>query len=83
MTPPRIFVQFDPEAECFNLMAESYNQVVPAGPRLFRGPPHPAVRFTHESLSQAEADARAMRTYLAGIGDTKSESKKKARAKGA
>jgi hypothetical protein len=82
MRVPRIFVQFDLDTESYDLMCESHNRTMPAGPRLFRAPPHPRVQFHHASLTEAEKDAREMRTYLAGIGNNKSESKRKIRAKG-
>lgn len=72
---PRITVQFDPEAESFDLMAESHNRTVPAGPRLFRGPPHPKISFQHPTQSAAERDARVLRDYLASLAPKISKTK--------
>lgn len=38
-----------------------------AGPRLFRAPPHPDVKFQHETMAEAERDAATIRAYLARL----------------
>lgn len=64
-TPPLISISEDLDSGELTLMATSYGQTMPAGPRLFRGYPHPGVRFTHSEYAAAERDAAALRTYLA------------------
>lgn len=78
---PRIFTQFDTESGEFDLMCESYGRTVPAGPRLFRAPPHPRIKFHHETMADAETDAEKMRTYLRNISDRR-PSKQKSRQVG-
>lgn len=46
------------------LMATSYHQAAPAGERLFRGHPHPVIRFEHTDAASAEKDAGTLRQYL-------------------
>lgn len=77
--PPRIFIQLDADSGEFDLMCESYGRSAPAGPRLFRAPPHPAIKFHHDTMAGAEQDAAAMRTYLQDISNrapTKGKSRK-------
>ena len=38
---------------------------MPAGPRLFRAPPHPAIKWEHDTMESAQADAATLRAYLA------------------
>jgi hypothetical protein len=76
---PRIFIQLDTDSGEFDLMCESHGRVAPAGPRLFRAPPHPRIKFHHETMADAEVDAQQMRTYLGHItkrSPSKSESRK-------
>lgn len=53
------------DMDAYTLLCESYHAVVPAGPRLFRTFPRPAVKFSHPSLADAETDAEKLRQYLA------------------
>lgn len=62
-----ITTAFDAEALAFRLYVTSYGRTAPAGPRLFRAPPHPRVRWVHDTQEAAEADAATLRTYLAGL----------------
>lgn len=39
----------------------------PCGPRIFRGPPHPRVKFRHATQQEAETDAELIRKYLAAL----------------
>lgn len=64
MSTPRIYVEFDADEGNFALMCESHSRTAPAGPRLFRAPPHPRISFRHETIHDAEHDARALREYL-------------------
>lgn len=65
---PSISTTFD-LATCEHvLMATSYGRAAEAGPRLFRAPPHPDIKFRHDSLTDAERDADKLRAYFAGLG---------------
>lgn len=74
---PRIFTQFDVDTDTHVLMCESHGAAVPAGPRLFRAPPHPRIKFQHETHATAEADAQAMRQYLAQTSTKTTKSKQR------
>lgn len=50
--------------EC-RLMATSFGMTAPAGPRLFRAPPHPDIQFTHSDPESAERDAEKLRAHMA------------------
>lgn len=39
----------------------------PAGQRLFRAQPHPAIEFNHPTIEQAEIDAAKLRLYLESL----------------
>lgn len=64
-TPPVITVAFDLDSGSYDLMATSHRRTAPAGERLFRGYPHPEVRFSHDSEEAALRDAATLRSYLA------------------
>lgn len=61
---PLISVLYDADTGPWSIYATSYNDMRPAGERLFRAPPHPAIRFSHESKEAAEADAGKLREYV-------------------
>lgn len=63
--PPVITVQFDLDSDEFVLMATSHARTQPAGERLFRAQPWPAVSWRHATAEAAERDAEAVRKYLA------------------
>lgn len=63
---PIISTSFSLDDGRYHLMCASYGTVAPAGPRLFRSPPHPRIQFVHDSAEQAEHDAQLLREYLAG-----------------
>ncbi len=72
----KIFVEMDEDFR-FRIMADCGRMSpAPAGPRIFRGPPHPEVAFVHDSPDAAEEDARKIRVYLTGL-PKKPASKKK------
>lgn len=64
-TVPEITVSHDLDSGEFTLCASSYGQVMPAGERLFRGYPHPEIRFSHTTEDSANRDAATLRAYLA------------------
>ena len=80
MTRPLITIEHDMDNEVFNLMVTSYARTTPAGPRLFRSPPHPPISFSHSTREAAQTDAGKLQAYLDGL---PTPAKKKSRAKGA
>lgn len=81
--PLTITVSQDCDTGLFELYATSYGRTTPAGPRLFRDPPHPDIRFSHETNEAADKDAATLRQYLEGLGQRKGPSKKALRKLGA
>lgn len=76
----RIYVELD-ESDLYRLMCDDGRMSPqPCGPRLFRAPPHPQMKFTHDDPESAETDARKLRVYLAGLTEKKT---KKRTAEGA
>ncbi len=74
----KIFTEFDLDTERYVLMADCGRMAAtPAGPRLFRGPPHPVIQFNHTTPEAAEADAVKLRAYLAGLNSKKPSKKEK------
>lgn len=80
---PIITVIFDEDSGLWELYCTSYGRSQPAGPRLFRAPPHPDIRFQHETHEAAAKDAATLRQYLEGLGQRKGPSKAKLRKLGA
>ncbi len=73
-----IFVELN-EAEQYQLMcSDGCMAPAPCGPRLFRAPPHPDIQFSHPTIDAAEADARKLRVYLAGLSQKKVSKKRTA-----
>ncbi len=68
---PTISIQLDLDSCQYELMCESYSRIAPAGPRIFRAPPHPDVKFRHDTLSAAQTDAQKIRDYLSNLGTRK------------
>ncbi len=61
----------------FVLMATSYGQTTPAGPRLFRAPPHPDIRFSNfDTLEEAQKDAGKLQAYIAAAWSDQPRKKK-------
>lgn len=47
------------------IYADSYGVIAAAGPRLFRAPPHPNIKFGYyNERIEAEKDAQKLRAYL-------------------
>ena len=64
----KITVVYDMDEDRHILMAEDgMMRPMPAGPRLFRAPPHPDIAFSHTDPAKAERDAGKLRAYLAGL----------------
>ncbi len=71
-----LFLQFDMDRDHWDIMVESPGmRPMPAGPRLFRGPPHPDVEFAHARKGDAQAAIVLLNQYFATIqkGPTKKE----------
>ncbi len=64
MTAPTITVLSDLDSGYHTLMADSYGMTAAAGPRLFRKEPWPRIKFQHEELNLAQADAKILQDYI-------------------
>lgn len=64
---PEVSVCFDADACTFVLLCTSHGHTALAGPRHFRAPPHPDIKFAHDSQAGAEADAAILRDYLSKL----------------
>ncbi len=64
MTPPTISISTDFESGLHHLIAESYGYSAAAGPRLFRREPFPQIKFQHDDLDLAQADAKTLQDYI-------------------
>lgn len=64
---PTISVLFDADTEQFRIYCTSHGHTAVCGPRIFRAAPFPSILWTHDSQEQAEADAKTLRDYLAGL----------------
>lgn len=63
-----LYLQFDLESEHWEIMCEdSRMRPMPAGPRLFRAPPHPDVKFRHLDRDGAERALVALQKYFSGL----------------
>jgi hypothetical protein len=78
---PVITVSEDFDTGEFILLSTAYNMTAPAGPRLFRAPPWPEIRFRHDSREQAEKDAAALQQYVEAVWPKRTESKAALRKK--
>lgn len=72
-TPPlHILVRFDADTGTHDLYAhDGCMAPMPAGPRIFRAPPLPDIKFSHELRADAEKDAATLRKYLAALPERK------------
>ncbi len=80
---PTISVAYDLDTGLHEIIAMSYGRASPAGPRLFRAPPHPEIRWSHDTPEAAEADAQKLRAYLDSLTQRKGPSKAALRKLGA
>lgn len=63
-----ISIAHNEDTDQFDLMvSDGRMRAMPAGPRIFRAPPHPDVAFAHDTKKQAEGAADAVRKYLSTI----------------
>lgn len=75
-----VFLEYDMEdGEWVIMVRDGAMRAMPAGPRIFRAPPHPRVRFKHETKHAAELDAGLIREYFANLKLGKSPTKKELR----
>ncbi len=78
-----ITIEQDFDTDRYVLMADCGRMsAMPAGPRLFRGPPHPLIQFSHATLAEAEQDAATLRRYLDAL-PARKQTKKEIREVGA
>lgn len=82
MTKPTITILEDLDSGEFLLMATSYGQTMPAGPRLFRAPPHPDIKFTHADHAVATNHMMKLQQYINDCWPKKAMSKAKMRRGG-
>ncbi len=80
-TPPIISVESANDR--YSLVATSYGQTMPAGPRLFRAPPWPDIAFEHDNEAAASHDAGLLQRYLDEVHAKRGPSRKAVRAAGA
>lgn len=74
--PMTLFLQFDLETEHWEIMCEdSRMRAMPAGPRLFRAPPHPDVAFRHLDKQGAEGAMNTLNRYFAQLPEKKQTKK--------
>lgn len=68
----KLFIQFDLDTEHWEIMCEdSRMRAMPAGPRLYKAPPHPDVEFRHLERQGAERAIATLEKYFAGLSDRK------------
>lgn len=79
MIEPPVISVFQSAADLFYLVATSYERTMPAGPRLFRGAPHPDIKFTHTMASEAQKHASMLQEYINDRWGDKMPSKAKLR----
>lgn len=80
---PTISVSQDLDSGDWKLYATSYNMTAPAGPRLFRAPPHPDIRWAHTSEESATADAAKLQAYIDKEAKKRQPTKRQVRNAGA
>lgn len=71
------------ETDLYELQVTAYGSTDPAGPRLFRSPPHPDIQFTHVTAEAAQKDADTLQRYLDAYAAKKKPSKAAVRKAGA
>lgn len=74
------FTELNLDTDRWVLMCSEHGFTAPCGPRLFRAPPHPDIRFIHETEEAAMRDLDTLRKYWEGLPQQR---KKKSTARGA
>ncbi len=74
--PPEILIELNADTDLYEIVVRSHGRTAPFGPRIFRAPPHPAVKATHPTLAAAEVDAQKIRDYLGALPKDKSQKRK-------
>lgn len=72
---PNISVAEELDTGEFILLATSYGMTEVAGPRLFKAPPHPDIKFRHTDERAANHDADLLQQYIREYWPKKAESK--------
>lgn len=64
-----VFIEYDSDRDRYDLMVTGNGMgPIPAGPRIFRAPPHPDVTFTHDTMAEAKIAQDKIEKYFAGLG---------------
>ena len=60
-----VTIEYDFETDRYHLMvSDGRMNPMPAGPRLFRAPPFPDIRWSHDALEAAKMDAGKLQKYM-------------------
>lgn len=78
----KISVTYDFDTDQHILMVTAYGSTDPAGPRLFRSPPHPDIQFSHSTEQAAKDAASKLQAYLDACAAKKKPSKAQIRKQG-
>lgn len=63
-----LYPQYDMDTGMYEIwVSDERMRPMPAGPRIFRAPPLPDVKFCHEDMSSAQKDCRTIMTYLSTL----------------
>jgi hypothetical protein len=60
-------IQYDDDYERYEIVVTAYGNTEPAGPRLYRAPPHPRVQFKHDTMEGAQAALTELNKYFDGL----------------
>lgn len=67
MSAPVIFAVYDADLDEHIIMCRSFQRTELFGPRIFRAPPHPAVRSRHATAEGAAADVARIEAYFTDL----------------
>ena len=60
-----ITIEYDADTDRYHLMvSDGRMSPMPAGPRLFRAPPFPEIKWAHDALEGAKLDASKLQRYV-------------------
>ena len=65
LEPMTITIEYDADTDRYHLMvSDGRMSPMPAGPRLFRAPPFPEIKWAHDALEGAKIDAALLPRYV-------------------